>query len=46
MLGVTLQSDESNLYLDLVISPQLVQKQLDAKAIQELIKKSAFQHFL
>jgi uncharacterized protein len=45
MLGVTLQSDESNLYLDLVISPQLVQKQLDSKAIQELITKSEFHHY-
>jgi uncharacterized protein (DUF342 family) len=42
MLGVTLQIDEQDQYLDLIISPQLVQKPLDVKVIRGLVDKSEF----
>ncbi|KXI30826.1 DUF342 domain-containing protein [Paraglaciecola hydrolytica] len=45
MLGVTLQIDEHDQYLDLMISTQLIQKPLDLKVIRGLIDKSEFKEF-
>ncbi|WP_340678517.1 FapA family protein [Paraglaciecola sp.] len=45
MLGVTLQIDDNDQYLDLMISPQLIQKTLEVKVIRGLIDKSEFKEF-
>lgn len=45
MLGVTLQVDDNDQYLDLMISPQLIQKTLDVKIVRGLIDKSEFREF-
>ena len=45
MLGVTLQVDDNDQYLDLMISPQLIQKTLDVKIVRGLIDKSEFKEF-
>ena len=45
MLGVTLQIDENDQYLDLMISPQLIQKPLEVKMIRGLIDKSEYKEF-
>jgi uncharacterized protein (DUF342 family) len=45
MLGVILKVDESNLYLDLSITPELIQQSFDVKAVHKLIENSEFKHF-
>jgi uncharacterized protein (DUF342 family) len=45
MLGITLKVDDSDQYLDLNITPDLVQKKIEASLIHELIQKSEFKHF-
>lgn len=45
MLGITLQVDDTDQYLDLHITPDLVQKKIDASGVHELIQKSEFKHF-
>ncbi|GAC19459.1 DUF342 domain-containing protein [Paraglaciecola arctica] len=45
MLGITLKVDETDQYLDLDISPDLVQEKIDAGVIHEFIQKSEFKHF-
>lgn len=42
MLGVNLTLDESNVYLNITISPQLVETKLDVQTIYGLIKKSEY----
>jgi len=45
MLGITLKVDDTDQYLDLDITPDLVQKKVEVTAIHELIQKSEFKHF-
>jgi uncharacterized protein (DUF342 family) len=45
MLGITLKVDDTDQYLDLEISPNLVEKKVDANGIHALINKSEFKHF-
>jgi uncharacterized protein (DUF342 family) len=45
MLGITLKIDDTDQYLDLDITPDLVQKKVEVNAIHELIQKSEFKHF-
>jgi uncharacterized protein (DUF342 family) len=45
MLGITLKIDETDRYLDLDISPNLVQKKFEAAEVHELIRKSEYKHF-
>ena len=45
MLGITLKVDETDQYLDLNITPDLVQKKIETNAIHELIQKSEYKHF-
>ena len=45
MQGVTLQIDENDQDLNLIVSPQLVQKPLELKLIRGLIDKSEFKEF-
>jgi uncharacterized protein (DUF342 family) len=45
MLGITLKVDESDLYLDLSITPEMVQKSIEANSLHDLIKKSEFNQF-
>lgn len=45
MLGITLKTDDTDQYLDLDISPSLVQKKIETSDIHELINKSEFKHF-
>jgi uncharacterized protein (DUF342 family) len=45
MLGITLKVDDTDQYLDLDISPDLVQMKIEVNAIHELIQKSEFKHF-
>jgi uncharacterized protein (DUF342 family) len=45
MLGITLEVDVTDQYLDLNITPDLVQKKIETSAIHELIQKSEYKHF-
>ncbi|MFT7261458.1 MAG: hypothetical protein ACI9MS_003334 [Glaciecola sp.] len=45
MRGITLQVDDTDQYLDISITPSLVQKMVEAKDIFELIQKSEFKYF-
>jgi uncharacterized protein (DUF342 family) len=45
MLGITLKVDDKKLYLDLGISPKLIQKPLDAKIIVGLIQNSEYKQW-
>jgi uncharacterized protein (DUF342 family) len=45
MLGITLKVDDTDRYLDLEITPALIQKKVEAAAIHEIIQKSEFKHF-
>ncbi|WP_293746520.1 FapA family protein [uncultured Paraglaciecola sp.] len=45
MLGITVEVDVTDQYLDLNITPDLVQKKIETSAIHELIQKSEYKHF-
>lgn len=45
MLGITLEVDPTDQYLDINITPDLVQKKIETNAIHELIQKSEYKHF-
>jgi uncharacterized protein (DUF342 family) len=45
MLGITLQVDETDQYLDLIISPSLTKGKAEANIIFDLIQKSAYKYF-
>ncbi|MEP7703712.1 FapA family protein [Paraglaciecola sp. 25GB23A] len=45
MLGITLKVDDKQQYLDLGISPKLIQKPIDAKIIVGLIQKSEYKQW-
>jgi uncharacterized protein (DUF342 family) len=45
MLGITLQVDDTDQYLDLIISPSLVEDNVEANIIFELVQKSVFKYF-
>ena len=45
MQGITLQVDENNQYLDLLLNPVAIDKPIDAKVIHGLIQKSEFKQF-
>ncbi|MGK0305226.1 MAG: hypothetical protein ACI8UG_000972 [Gammaproteobacteria bacterium] len=45
MLGITLQVDDKDQYLDLIISPSLLKDKVEANIIFELVQKSVFKHF-
>lgn len=45
MLGITLKVDDSKQYLDLVISPKMLQKPFEVKAVQSLIQNSEFKQW-
>lgn len=45
MLGITLQVDDTDQYLDLSITPSLVEKKVEANVILEFIQKSEFKYF-
>ena len=45
MLGITLQVDDTDQYLDLIIAPDLVKVKVEANVILALIKKSEFKYF-
>lgn len=45
MLGITLKVDDTDQYLDLFMTPSLIQKKVDVSAIHELIQKSESKHF-
>lgn len=45
MLGITIDVDEKDLYLDLTIDPDLVKKSIDVASIHELIQKTEYKHF-
>ncbi|MFT4993127.1 MAG: hypothetical protein ACI965_000145 [Paraglaciecola sp.] len=45
MEGVSLTVDEKDRYLDLKIEPALIEKQLSARSIHEIINNSEFKHF-
>ncbi len=45
MLGITLQVDDKDQYLDLIISPILVKDKVEANIILDLVQKSVYKHF-
>jgi uncharacterized protein (DUF342 family) len=45
MLGITLKIDDTKQYLDLNITPDLIQKKVEVNEIHELIQKSEFKYF-
>jgi uncharacterized protein (DUF342 family) len=45
MLGITLKVDDTDQYLDLNITPDLIQKKVEANGIHDLIQKSEFKDF-
>ena len=45
MLGITLKVDDTDRYLDLDITPNLIEKKVEANIIHDLIQKSDFKHF-
>jgi uncharacterized protein len=45
MVGITLKVDEKEQYLDMAVSPKLIQKPLDAKIILGIIQKSEFKQW-
>jgi uncharacterized protein (DUF342 family) len=45
MLGITLQVDETDQYLDLIISPSLTKGKAEANIIIDLVQKSAYKYF-
>ena len=45
MLGITLQVDDTDQYLDLIITPALVQVKVEANVIFKLIQNSEFKYF-
>jgi uncharacterized protein (DUF342 family) len=45
MRGITLQVDETDQYLDISITPSLIQKMVEANDIFELVQKSEFKYF-
>ncbi|MGJ8681484.1 DUF342 domain-containing protein [Paraglaciecola sp.] len=45
MLGITLEVDKTNTYLDVTIEPDNLDKPIDAKAIFQLIKESNYSKF-
>ncbi|MFT4808503.1 MAG: hypothetical protein ACI9LX_001834 [Paraglaciecola sp.] len=45
MLGITLQVDETDQYLDLIISPSLTKGKAEANIIFDLVQKSAYKYF-
>lgn len=45
MLGITLKVDEKDQYLDLIITPELVKKSLEAAAIHKLVQESEYKNF-
>ena len=45
MLGITLSIDDTDQYLNLIITPEQLENRIDVSAIDALIKKSAFKHF-
>ena len=45
MLGITLKVDDTDQYLDLSITPDLVQKKVDVNGVHAIISKSEFKHF-
>jgi uncharacterized protein (DUF342 family) len=45
MLGITLQVDETDQYLDLIISPSLAKGKAEANIIFDLVQKSAYKYF-
>ncbi|MDP5133003.1 MAG: FapA family protein [Paraglaciecola sp.] len=42
MLGITLKVDENKQFLDVVLSPKMIQKPIDAKTIQEILQRSEY----
>jgi uncharacterized protein (DUF342 family) len=45
MLGITLRVDNTDQYLDLIISPSLVKDKVEANIIFDLVQKSVFKYF-
>ncbi|MCF2946919.1 FapA family protein [Paraglaciecola aquimarina] len=45
MLGITLEVDKTNTYLDITIEPEKLQKPIDAKTVFHLIKESNYAKF-
>lgn len=45
MLGITLEVDKTNTYLDIIIEPELLEQPIDAKLIFEIIKESNYSKF-
>jgi uncharacterized protein (DUF342 family) len=45
MLGITLKVDETDRYLDLDITPDLIKDSLDASSLHQMVDKSEFKHF-
>lgn len=45
MLGITLKIDDTDQYLDINITPDLIQKKIETNAIHDLIQKGEFKHF-
>jgi uncharacterized protein (DUF342 family) len=45
MLGITLKVDDTDQYLDLIITPDLVKDKVEVNVIFELVQKSEFKYF-
>jgi uncharacterized protein (DUF342 family) len=45
MLGITLQINDTDQYLDLIITPDLIKDKVEANVIFELVQKSEFKYF-